>query len=136
MHQKAASLLDGIALALPALDRAEKLQARAATVGFDWPSVKETRAKVEEEFEEAKEAENDPKAAFEEVGDLLFAVVNYARKLDIDAESALRATNEKFQRRFRSIEAALGARGKSPGQSGLAEMDALWNEAKLAERKT
>lgn len=133
---KPASLLDGIALALPALDRAEKLQARAATVGFDWPSVKETRAKVEEEFGEAKDAENDPKAAFEEIGDLLFAVVNYARKLDIDAESALRATNEKFQRRFRSIENALRERGKSPAQSDLAEMDALWNEAKRAERKS
>jgi ATP diphosphatase len=134
-RQKAASLLDGVALALPALDRAEKLQARAATVGFDWPSVKETRAKVEEELQEVKEVEDDPKAAFEEIGDLLFAVVNYARKLDIDAESALRATNEKFQRRFRSIETALRARGKSPEQSDLAEMDALWNEAKHAERK-
>lgn len=133
---ESASLLDGIALALPALDRAEKLQARAATVGFDWPSVKETRAKVEEELGEAKEAENDPKAAFEEIGDLLFAVVNYARKLDIDAESALRATNEKFQRRFRSIENALRKRGKSPAESDLAEMDALWNEAKMAERKS
>jgi len=134
-RQKAASLLDGVALALPALDRAEKLQARAATVGFDWPSVKETRAKVEEELQEVKEVEDDPTAAFEEIGDLLFAVVNYARKLDIDAESALRATNEKFQRRFRSIETALRARGKSPEQSDLAEMDALWNEAKYAERK-
>ncbi len=132
--RREASLLDGIALALPALDRAEKLQARAATVGFDWPSIKETRAKVEEEFREAEEAENDPKAAFEEIGDLLFAVVNYARKLDIDAESALRATNEKFQRRFHSIENALHARGKSPEQSDLAEMDALWNDAKRAER--
>ena len=134
-RQKAASLLDGVALALPALDRAEKLQARAATVGFDWPSVKETRAKVEEELQEVKEVEDDPTAAFEEIGDLLFAVVNYARKLDIDVESALRATNEKFQRRFRSIETALRARGKSPEQSDLAEMDALWNEAKHAERK-
>jgi ATP diphosphatase len=134
-RQKAASLLDGVALALPALDRAEKLQARAATVGFDWPSVKETRAKVEEELQEVKEVEDDPTAAFEEIGDLLFAVVNYARKLDIEAESALRATNEKFQRRFRSIETALRARGKSPEQSDLAEMDALWNEAKHAERK-
>jgi len=129
------SVLDGVALALPALDRAEKLTRRAATVGFDWPSVKETRAKVEEELRETVNAENDPKAAAEEIGDLLFAVVNYARKLGIDPESALRATNEKFQRRFRMIEAALRARGKTPEQSNLAEMDALWNEAKAAERK-
>jgi len=129
------SVLDGVALALPALDRAEKLTRRAATVGFDWPSVKETRAKVEEELRETVNAENDPKAAAEEIGDLLFAVVNYARKLGIDPESALRATNEKFQRRFRMIEAALCARGKTPEQSNLAEMDALWNEAKAAERK-
>ena len=129
------SLLDGVALALPALDRAEKLTRRAATVGFDWPSVEETRAKVEEELQEAVNAENDPKAAREEIGDLLFAVVNYARKLGVDPESALRATNEKFQRRFRSIEDALRSHGKSPAQSNLAEMDALWNEAKAAERK-
>jgi ATP diphosphatase len=129
------SLLDGIALALPALDRAEKLTRRAATAGFDWPSVQETRAKVEEELQEAVNAENDPKAAREEIGDLLFAVVNYARKLGVDPESALRATNEKFRRRFRSIEDTLRSHGKSPAQSNLAEMDALWNEAKAAERK-
>ena len=130
-----ASLLDDVALALPALGRAEKLQQRAATVGFDWPSVAETRAKVEEELHETIEVENNPKAATEEIGDLLFAVANYARKLNIDPESALRATNEKFRRRFRSIEWALSARGKSPRESNLAEMDALWNEAKMAEKK-
>ena len=128
------SLLDSVALALPALICAEKLQKRAADVGFDWPSVAETRAKVEEQLRETIEVENDPKAAAEEVGDLLFAVVNYARKLGIDPESALRATNEKFRRRFRSIEGALRTRGKTPEQSDLAEMDALWNEAKIAER--
>jgi len=130
-----ASLLDSVTLALPALIRAEKLQTRAAGVGFDWPGVKETRAKVEEELREAIEAEDDPDAAREEVGDLLFAVVNYARKLGIDPEDALRATNEKFQRRFRSIENVLRKRGKTPEQSDLAEMDALWNEAKADERK-
>jgi ATP diphosphatase len=135
-EEGAASLLDDVALALPALGRAEKLQQRAATVGFDWPSVAETRAKVEEELRETIEAENDPTAAAEEIGDLLFAVVNYARKLNIDPESALRATNEKFRRRFRSIEHVLSQRGKSPKQSNLAEMDALWNEAKIAERKS
>lgn len=135
-EEGADSLLDDVALALPALGRAEKLQQRAATVGFDWPSVAETRVKVEEELRETIEAENDPKAAAEEIGDLLFAVVNYARKLDIDPESALRATNEKFRRRFRSIELALSKRGKTPKQSNLAEMDALWNEAKIAERKS
>jgi ATP diphosphatase len=131
-----ASLLDDVALALPALNRAEKLQKRAATVGFDWPSVLETRAKVEEELRETIEAENDPKAAAEEIGDLLFAVVNYARKLNIDPERALRATNDKFRRRFRSIEQGLSKHGKTPEQSNLAEMDALWNEAKIAERKS
>src|SRR5690606_9519497 len=112
------------------------LQKRAASVGFDWPSVRETRAKVEEELEETIAAENDPAAAREEIGDLLFAVVNYARKLDIDPEAALRATNEKFRRRFRFIEDALRDRGKTPEQSDLAEMDALWNEAKRSERKS
>jgi ATP diphosphatase len=129
------SILDGVTLALPALDRAEKLTQRAATVGFDWPDVPQTRAKVEEELQETIAAESDPKAAAEEIGDLLFAVVNYARKLNVDPESALRATNEKFRRRFRAIEDALRARGKTPAQSDLAEMDALWNEAKAAERK-
>jgi ATP diphosphatase len=131
----AESILDGITLALPALNRALKLQQRAADVGFDWPGVPETRAKVEEELGETINAEGDPEAAADEIGDLLFAVVNYARKLGVDPESALRATNEKFRRRFRSIEDALRARGKSPAESDLAEMDALWNEAKAAERK-
>jgi ATP diphosphatase len=133
--EEGASILDGVALALPGLTRAVKLQKRAADVGFDWPSLVETRAKVEEELQETIEAENDPKAAAEEIGDLLFAVVNYARKMNIDPETALRATNEKFRRRFRSIEDALHSRGKSPAQSDLAEMDALWNEAKKSERK-
>lgn len=132
----AESVLDGVALALPALDRAEKLTQCAAAVGFDWPDVPQTRAKVEEELQEAIAAEHDPKAAAEEIGDLLFAVVNYARKLNVDPESALRATNEKFRRRFRSIEDALRARGKTPAQSDLAEMDTLWNEAKAVERKS
>ncbi|HVT55368.1 MAG TPA: nucleoside triphosphate pyrophosphohydrolase [Xanthobacteraceae bacterium] len=131
----AESILDGITLALPALDRAEKLTRRAATVGFDWPDVPQTRAKIEEELQETIAAENDPKAAAEEIGDLLFAVVNYARKLNVDPESALRATNDKFMRRFRAVEDALRARGKTPRESDLAEMDALWNEAKAAERK-
>jgi ATP diphosphatase len=133
--EEGTSILDGIALALPALTRAEKLQKRAVDVGFDWPSLAETRAKVEEELQETIEVENNPKAAAEEIGDLLFAVVNYARKMKIDPETALRATNEKFRRRFHSIETALRAREKSPAQSNLAEMDALWNEAKESERK-
>jgi ATP diphosphatase len=130
------SVLDGVAMALPALIRAEKLTKRAARVGFDWPSVVEVFAKIEEELSEARrEVENDsPRARIEdEIGDLLFAVANLARKLNIDPEAALRATNGKFTRRFHHIEAELRARGKSPDQSDLAEMDALWNEAKKKE---
>ncbi len=130
------SVLDGVAMALPALIRAEKLTKRAACVGFDWPSIDEVFDKIDEELAEAREeVENDaPRARMEdEIGDLLFAVANLARKLGIDPETALRGTNDKFTRRFHHIEAELRARGKTPAQSDLAEMDALWNEAKEKE---
>ena len=133
-----ASVLDGVALALPALKRAEKLQARAARVGFDWPALEPTVDKVHEELGELTQAAaaNEPQARLqEEIGDLLFAMVNVARKLEIDPETALRDANAKFERRFHAIEAALAARGKTPDQSSLEEMDALWDSAKEAERR-
>ena len=124
--------LSGVPLALPALTRAEKLQHKAATVGFDWPHSHAVKAKVEEEVGEFFEAIGGPQAA-EEFGDLLFALVNLARHAGIDAETALRAANRKFERRFAAIEQALAARGKTPADSDLAEMDALWEAAKAAE---
>ena len=126
--------LDGVPTALPALARAQKLQERAAKVGFDWKETKDILDKIAEEARELKPVLEDPLAAAEEVGDLLFAVVNLARRTGIDAESALRSANAKFERRFSSIEDALKARGKSPADASLAELDALWDAAKDAER--
>ncbi|MFZ4110080.1 MAG: nucleoside triphosphate pyrophosphohydrolase [Polymorphobacter sp.] len=126
------SALDGVAHALPALMRAEKLQARAARVGFDWPDIASVRAKVEEELAEFDTATSDDHRA-EEAGDLLFVVVNLLRHHDIDAETALRAGNAKFERRFRAME-ALAGRGFP--QLTLAEQDALWNRVKAAERQS
>lgn len=128
--------LAGIPAGLPALMRALKLQQKAGKVGFDWNDPLAVLAKIREETREI-EAEiegGDSARAATEVGDLLFAVVNLARHLDVDPETALRATNLKFERRFASIEAALTARGKTPSQATLAEMDDLWNEAKAAEK--
>ena len=120
---------------LPALTRALKLQAKAGRVGFDWNDPLAVLAKIREEADEieAEIAAGDRDKAAAEVGDLLFAVVNLARHLDADPEDVLRATNRKFERRFASIEDALAARGKTPAGSTLAEMDALWDEAKAAE---
>jgi ATP diphosphatase len=132
-----AGLLGDVPIGLPALTRAIKLQNKAAKVGFDWPSLAPVLAKLEEELAELEEAiASAPKGAAaspaieEEFGDLLFVVANVARHLKIDPESALRAANEKFIRRFRFIEARLGEQGRSPAQSDLAEMDALWDSAK------
>jgi MazG family protein len=130
--QPQAGLLDSITKALPGLTRAVKLQARAAKVGFDWPSVENVYDKVAEEIAEFREAPDDKKA--EEYGDLLFALANVARHLGIDPEAAVRSTNAKFERRFAFIESELAKVDKGPRQSNLAEMDALWNKAKLAER--
>lgn len=129
-------ILDGIAAGLPSLTRAVKLQNRAARVGFDWPSTAEVIDKIVEEARELNEARATKSQAdvFEEFGDLLFVVSNLARHLKIDPEAALRAANSKFTRRFRAIEAALARRGKRPEDSDLAEMDALWNEAKAEEK--
>ena len=124
-----AGTLDGIARALPALLRAEKLQKRAARTGFDWPDAAGARAKVFEEIEEIDDAK-DGSQRLEEIGDLLFAVVNWARHLDIDPEAALRHASAKFESRFRSMETAAG-----DGFAGLslAEKEELWQTAKLLE---
>jgi nucleoside triphosphate diphosphatase len=129
-------VLDGVALGLPALTRAIKLQNRAARVGFDWPSTDEVIDKITEEARELNEARAGLSEAevFEEFGDLLFVVANLARHLKIDPEAALRAANTKFTRRFRGIEAALAKAGKTPADSDLAEMDALWDRVKEAEK--
>jgi ATP diphosphatase len=133
---EARGTLDGVAAGLPALTRAVKLQNRAARVGFDWPSTAEVVDKIAEEARELVEARERLTGAevFEEFGDLLFVVANLARHLRIDPEAALRAANSKFIRRFAAIESALAARGQRPEESDLAEMDALWNAAKAAEK--
>jgi len=134
---KAPSALDGVPVALPALTRALKLQQKAGRVGFDWNDPRAVLAKIREEADEIEaeldRAETEKAAA--EVGDLLFAVVNLARHLNADPEAVLRATNAKFERRFTAIEAALAAQGKKPQDATLAEMDALWDAAKNAERE-
>jgi len=132
------SALDGVPLALPALTRAEKLQRRAARVGFDWPEAAQVLDKIEEEIAELRaelEASAKPGARTEdEMGDLLFALVNLARHLGHDPEQALRGTNAKFERRFRRIEAALAETGRTMADAGLEEMEALWVAAKRAEK--
>jgi len=130
------SVLDDVPSALPALSRAHKLQKRAARVGFDWPDAEPVFAKINEETDEIRQvvdADGPPAKLQEEVGDLLFAVVNLARHLSVDPESALRQANSKFTRRFQSIEAALAETGRQPEQASLEEMDALWDQAKNGE---
>jgi nucleoside triphosphate diphosphatase len=133
-----AGALAGIPVALPALTRALKLQQKAGKVGFDWNDPMAVLAKIREEADEieADLVAGRREAAAAEAGDLLFAVVNLARHLDADPEAVLRATNQKFERRFAAIERALAAHGKSPADSTLAEMDALWDEAKASEKGT
>jgi MazG family protein len=121
-------LLAAVPVALPGLTRAVKLQAKAARVGFDWPSVDNVYDKIAEEIAEFREASRDNRA--EEFGDILFAMANVARHLGIDPEAALRHTNEKFTRRFAHIEKRLAEQERTPQESDLAEMDGLWNEAK------
>ncbi|WP_420859502.1 nucleoside triphosphate pyrophosphohydrolase [Marivivens marinus] len=129
-------VLDGVALGLPALMRAVKLQKRAARVGFDWPSTDEVIDKIVEESRELVEARDELTQAEieEEMGDLLFVMANLARHLKVDPEVALRAANAKFTRRFNKIEDVLAARGKTPAESDLAEMDGLWTRIKQAEK--
>lgn len=133
------SVLDNVPLALPALLRAAKMQRRLARVGFDWPDLAGVLGKIKEELGELESelqvgaGAPDKARVADELGDVLFALANLARSLDIDPEDALRATNAKVERRFRFVEAALRAKGSSPEQSTLAEMDALWNAAKADE---
>ncbi|MBJ6373389.1 nucleoside triphosphate pyrophosphohydrolase [Sedimentitalea arenosa] len=129
--------LDGVAVGLPALLRAYKLQKRAARVGFDWPDAGDVLAKIAEEAAELVEARDSaaPDRIEEEFGDLLFVMANLARHLGIEPEAALRRANGKFIRRFEGVEARLRARGKSPEDSDLAEMDALWDAVKADERR-
>jgi ATP diphosphatase len=131
-----ARTLDGVALALPALTRAVKLQNRAARVGFDWPTTGEVLDKLVEEAREVVEARDtlSHDALTEEVGDLLFVMANLARHLKVDPEAALRAASQKFTRRFARIEDWLAETDRNPADSDLAEMDALWNRAKAEEK--
>ena len=131
-----ARVLDGVAMGLPGLTRAVKLQARAARVGFDWPSTDQVLAKLIEEAAELIDARETLTAAevTEEMGDLLFVLANLARHLNIDPEAALRGTNAKFIRRFEQIEDWLADAGKTPAGSNLAEMDALWDRAKALDK--
>jgi ATP diphosphatase len=133
--QPEAGALAGIPSGLPATIRALKLQQKASKVGFDWNDPRAVLDKIREETGEIESAldNKDHAAAAGEIGDLMFALVNLARHLDVDADAALRATNAKFERRFRAIEVALAKRGKTPSQATLSEMDALWDQAKAAE---
>ncbi len=130
-------VLADVPAALPALMRAQKLQSRAARVGFDWPDTRGVIAKIYEELKEVEDAiaSGDAAHTAEELGDLLFAVTNLARFVKADAETSLRDANVKFTRRFESIEAALARAGKRIEDQSLDDLEALWVEAKMAERK-
>lgn len=127
---KPTGILDDVPLALPALLRAEKLQRRASSVGFDWNNAHKVVEKIAEEAREVVDAGTDPDKQAEEIGDLLFVMANLARHLKVDPEAALRAANAKFTRRFGFIESTLKAQGRSPAESSLEEMEALWQRAK------
>jgi len=130
---RAVSVLDGVAAGLPALMRALKLQRRAARVGFDWPNAADVFLKIDEEIAEIKAELSETSSQsrlLDEVGDLLFAVVNLARHLEVDPEAALRHANGKFERRFRQVEDQLAAAGRNPADAGLDELEALWQRAK------
>jgi MazG family protein len=129
-----AGTLDGVARALPALLRAEKIQKRAARVGFDWKTIGPVIDKIEEELGELRAeldaGKTDPDRIMDELGDVLFAVANLARHCKVDPEAALRSTNDKFEKRFRYVEAQLALQGRKPAEAALEEMEALWQEAK------
>jgi len=130
------SILDGVALGLPALTRAVKLQRRAARVGFDWPDVDGVVAKVREELEEVcqeLDAGADPQRLQHEVGDLLLAASNLARQLNVDPETAVHSANRRFERRFHRIEALCRQQGRSPEQFSLEQLEAFWCQAKQEE---
>ncbi|WP_454916673.1 nucleoside triphosphate pyrophosphohydrolase [Xanthobacter sediminis] len=129
--------LAGVPLPFPALTRALKLQEKAARVGFDWDDARQVLAKIREETDEVAEAldQGGVEAVQDEIGDLLFAMVNLARHAGVDPEAALRGTNAKFTRRFRHIERRLAQDGTTPEEADLARMEALWNEAKREEKQ-
>jgi nucleoside triphosphate diphosphatase len=131
-------ILADVPVGLPALTRAQKLQEKAAEVGFDWNDPQAVIAKIAEEAREieAELANGNRKAAAVELGDLLFGLVNLARHLDFDAEESLRGANAKFEARFSAIERGLRARGKTPDEASLEEMEELWNDAKMAENRS
>jgi nucleoside triphosphate diphosphatase len=133
---KTESALDGVSTALPALTRAQKLQRRAARVGFDWPDLPPILDKIVEEIDELRhelDAGADRARIADEVGDLLFSVVNLARRIDTDPEQALRGACRKFDRRFRRVETLLAERGTSAQQASLDEMETQWEKAKAEE---
>jgi len=137
-NKKMVSALDGVSSALPATTRAIKLQNRAARVGFDWTNAREILAKIREEADEL-EAEmnikNNQDALEDECGDLFFALINLARRLKVDPESALRRTNRKFERRFQAVEIRLSEQGRQIEEASLDEMENLWNAIKSDEKK-
>ena len=135
-ENRAISALDGVTTALPAMTHAVKLQSRAARVGFDWAEARDVLAKIQEEAGElgAEINSGNKDAREDELGDLLFAVTNLARKLDIDPETALRRTNRKFERRFREVETRLAAQGKPLPGASLEEMESTWINIKNAEK--
>ncbi len=132
-------MLDSVKPGLPAVMEAFQMTTKVGRVGFDWPDAKAVIAKLDEETNELKQAIAQHAAAApeigEEIGDLLFVAVNVARVLGVDPESALKAANRKFRRRFRYVEDGLRARGKKPADASLEEMEALWSAAKDAERR-
>lgn len=132
------SAIDGVPATLPALLKAQRTQSKAARVGFDWKDATGATDKIEEELGELREAvaDGDKAKMSEELGDLLFSVVNYGRFIDVDAESALEGTNKKFSRRFREVERRVREQGKTLKQCTLAEMDAIWDAIKAEERNT
>jgi tetrapyrrole methylase family protein/MazG family protein len=131
-YAKRTSLLDGLPLSLPALERARRITQRVSRVGFDWPDIEGVWEKVKEEIAELKKAETEssPERVEEELGDLFFTLVNWARFKGISAEEALRKANRRFIQRFRQVELELRRRGKAPEISTLEEMDHIWNETK------
>ena len=130
------SVLAGVPQSLPALLKASRLTEKAARVGFDWRRAEDVFAKIDEEIGELHEAiaKKDQKEIHDEIGDLLFSIANIARKLDVNAEEALQSANRKFMRRFESMESSVRSKGRDLDQLTLEQMDALWDEAKAAER--
>jgi len=136
-NQDSVSALDGVATALPALKRAQKLGNRAASVGFDWPDTRGVRSKIAEELAEVSAAEcsGNVKEIADELGDLLFAVVNLARHLKVDPEQALSDANRKFERRFRSMESAVNQDDKQLADLGIDALESRWRDAKKVSQK-